>query len=142
MNMRLFTVLSAVSVLALAACTTTTGDGSGGAGGGSGGGTSGNTTTGDTTTANGTGGTGGGGDCIFCGDALTDADTPLCDADAEAKYDALAACTCDAGGNCADECGDNVCMGMDPDAACAACIPDTNVNGGCGTEYTDCVNDN
>ena len=82
-----------------------------------------------------------GGDCIFCGDALTDAITPFCDFDAEDKYDALFACVCDAGGNCSDECGDNVCMGTDPDAACAACISDTNANGGCGTEYADCVND-
>jgi hypothetical protein len=147
MNMRLFTVLSAVSVLALAACTTSTGEGTGGAGSGTGGSTS--VTTGNTmtTTANGTGGSGGDGaggapECVLCGDAISDPVTPFCGGDtgpSAAKYDALVECTCT--GNCMADCADNVCAGMDQTAECTACVQDTTANGGCGDELTECLND-
>ncbi len=145
MNMRLFTVLSAVSVLGLVACSTET-SGGGGAGGGTGGG---GTTTSSSTTSNGgtggqgggTGGAGGGGTCATCLDYLSDpavnAEDLCTDNGPPSSADILAAleaCTCvDA---CATDCGDNACQGLDATTACQDCVI-----ANCSNEYGDCSND-
>ncbi|MFO0756352.1 MAG: hypothetical protein U0359_07670 [Byssovorax sp.] len=151
MNIRsLLVALSAVSALALAACTVTTSSGSGGSssttsgttssssGGGQGGqGTGGEGTGG--AGGQGTGGEGGGGACHKCAEVITDPSidpNTLCQ-DSGTLYDALAQCTCM--GACATDCGDNVCMSMSASQACITCLQDTNM--GCGMEFNDCSND-
>jgi hypothetical protein len=146
MNMRLFTVLLAVSALGLASCTSDdTGDDGAGGGGGDGTGGGGNVgNEGGTGVGGGTGGTGGdtgcdlGTDgCVGCGELITFVECSLdqlC-TDSEPILQALSDCTCM---TCATDCGDNACADppMDPTAECQACAMAM-----CGTEAAACAND-
>lgn len=151
MNIRsLLVAVSAMSTLALAACTvSTTGtSGSGGStsssttsSGTAGGGTGGEGTGGENTGGAGGGGVGGGSGCdmaLTCADVVTNGGAEnLCSGtDAAKAYDDLSACTCT--GACATDCGDNVCMGMTVSAACQTCVLDTQA--GCGNEFQTCSN--
>ena len=146
MKMRLFVALGAVSVMALGllgatGCSDGTG-GTGGAGGAVGvGGSGGEAQGGMGGTGGGTGGTGGM-MCDMtqkCGDAASDTTIVLCEGPSKVLFDALTACTCDAAGKCQMACMTSVCAGMAPDAACIACVSDMNM--GCGAEFTACSND-
>ncbi len=123
----------------MAGCVVTTSDdddsdGSG-AGDGAGGGktttstTSGTTTTSSMTTAT---STSTGGACLSCGEFLVQ-EGDLCPA-SQGVYDALVACSCE--GACMFYCESNICMGLDADMACEACIVD--IVDGCGDEYAAC----
>ena len=154
MNMRLFTVLGAVCVLGVVACSSDdTGGGSGGAGGSS---TTTGTAGGSTTTSAGgtggtsatTGGTGGTGACRSCAQWLTDAaeqmnleptGDPLCE-ESQAVWDEVVACGCE---QCIDDCPAEACpggMGTDADV-CGACLGGQVTGQPCSEQVTACVND-
>lgn len=155
MNMRLFTILGAVSTLALAACTITT-DTNGGDGGAGGGATTTNPTTSSSVGVGGSGGGGGAGGGTGCDETLrcsvftdtNDADpNDLCgflsptDTDSSgALYDAWVACAEDADAGCGagDKCGDDISNPANP-VACDECIKDQ--TGPCATQFTACYSD-
>jgi hypothetical protein len=96
----------------------------------------------------GMGGAGGAAACFAgsCGDYITDQpDQDFC-ADNPSKdfYDKLANCTCDLDMNPATEspcdmaCAASACKQMPADAACIACLQDTQK--GCGDEFNECAN--
>lgn len=154
MNLRTFATVSAVAMFVLGGCVVVTSNGTGGGGSGGSGntGNEGGSSTGGKGGAGGAGVGGGGGvggapACVGCGEFVTLGGT-LC-ADAQKLYDELALCACGDAmtkGICQNECGANLCMGGDPDAACATCVnndmvdPMTMMPLGCATQFKECSN--
>jgi len=149
MKNKLYSVVACLGAMSLAACVTSVSDDGGGGIGNSGG--SGNTgNTGNSGNAGGSdgggdtgggavggaGGSGGAGACVFCAEALSDAESPFCDTEAEELFDSLSDCICNTG--CATECGTNLCDGSaETTQDCIDCF--TGI--ACQQEFTDCSND-
>jgi hypothetical protein len=152
MELRTFSVISALGMLALSACViNTTPSPTGGSGGSAGsdvgsGGTGGSAGSGSSSSSSGGGmggggGAGGGGMCTMCCSDQAIGNGVACPgSSAEMLWNSLATCACDmAAGKCAMQCGDNRCMGGTPSATCTECI--TNAQTGCGNELAACSND-
>ncbi|HRI71874.1 MAG TPA: hypothetical protein PK156_46900 [Polyangium sp.] len=165
MNLRTFTMVSAVAMLALGGCIIETTNGTGGSAGtgntGNEGGT-GNTGnmggggSGNTGNMGGAGGSGGGAPaCVnTCAEAASDPTTTICATDTDTSamlYNDLRMCTCMVASTatppgCMDKCTapaggtPDLCDGAAmPSAGCSTCVFDT--VGGCGNQFAACSND-
>jgi len=150
MKTKLYSVVACLGAMSLAACVTSVSDDDGGGGSGNSSSTGGTGNTGNTGGSTGGGDAGGGGGdvggggagggaaCVYCAEALSDANAPFCDAQAEDYFTALSDCICNTG--CSAECGDNLCN-ADWDEAIPVECTDCYTGVACQQELTDCSND-
>lgn len=86
---------------------------------------------------------GGGGDAcveVSCGEALVSGlpveGDVICDGVSDSAYSEVVNCACGAGSECADACGDNLCVDAGETGACGDCLDQF-----CPDAHTTCANE-